>query len=481
MKVLIYHLQYYIIVSIRVGDKMTNIENIIKECLSYDGEREWFEFKKNWFEKDELGEYISALSNSAAMLSKPYGYIIWGVNDQTHLIEGTDFNYHRNVSNEPLQHYLARNLNPSITFYFNEITIDNERVVVLTIPAAKVVPTAYKDIRYIRIGSSKENLKKYPEREAFLFSALTFGIETINSKESEFQDLTFNQLKTFYVSRNIKLNDINFLHNLHLLTKNAKYNIMAQLLSDNSHISIRVAIFNGKTKASKLYAVKEFGYKCLLYSLNDVLNYGEVLNIPQADEKDRVLERKEVMLFDFDAYREAVINAFLHNKWVNLIEPMITFYNDRIEILSRGSLAPLQTINGFYEGHSVPVNDKLSEMFLQLHISEKTGRGIPTIISKYGKNAISIRDTEILVTIPFTRINDVSDKVGDKVGDKSLLSSQIKVLAEIRNSPNITKPQLAKLCNLGKTTVDKAISTLKKLNYIKRVGANKNGYWKVLM
>ena len=62
---------------------------------------------------------------------------------------------------------------------------------------------------------------------------------------------------------------------------------------------------------------------------------------------------------------------------------MITFFNDRIEILSRGSLAPLQTINGFYEGHFVPVNDYLSEMFLQLHISEKTGRGVPTIISKY--------------------------------------------------------------------------------------------------
>lgn len=67
-----------------------------------------------------------------------------------------------------------------------------------------------------------------------------------------------------------------------------------------------------------------------------------------------------------------------------------------------------------------------------------------------------------------------------KVGDKSLLNSQVKVLTEIRNNPNITKPELAKLCNLGKTTVDNAISNLKKLNYIKRVGSNKNGYWEVL-
>lgn len=50
---------------------------------------------------------------------------------------------------------------------------------------------------------------------------------------------------------------------------------------------------------------------------------------------------------------------------------MITFYSDGIEILSRGLLPPLQTLNDFYEGHSVPVNDKLSELFMQLHISEK--------------------------------------------------------------------------------------------------------------
>ena len=68
-----------------------------------------------------------------------------------------------------------------------------------------------------------------------------------------------------------------------------------------------------------MYSVKEFGYKCLLYSLNDVLNYGDVLNIPQANEKNRIMEREEIMLFDFDCYREAVINAFLHNEWIHLI------------------------------------------------------------------------------------------------------------------------------------------------------------------
>ncbi len=70
--------------------------------------------------------------------------------------------------------------------------------------------------------------------------------------------------------------------------------------------------------------------------------------------------------------------------------------------------------------------------------------------------------------------------MGDKMGDKMLTKSQIKVLAEIRNNNNITKPQLEILCNLGKTSIDNAISQLKKLGYIERTGSNKNGYWKIL-
>ncbi len=119
-------------------------------------------------------------------------------------------------------------------------------------------------------------------------------------------------------------------------------------------------------------------------------------------------------------------------------------------------------------------------MFLQLHINEKTDREVPTIISKYGKRSIKISNNTIIVTIPFNRINEVGDKAGDKVGDKSLNNSEIKVLAEIRNNPNVTKPQLEVLCNLGKTSIDNCISLLKKKKYIERVGARKNGYWKVI-
>ena len=143
------------------------LEEIIAECLSYENEREWFEFKQNVFKPDMIGEYISALSNSAAILGKPYAYIIWGISNDKHKISGTSVNFNIEVNNEPLQHYLARNLDPSVAFQFKEIKFKNKRLVILIISSSKIVPTSYLRERYIRIGSSKENIRKFPEREAY--------------------------------------------------------------------------------------------------------------------------------------------------------------------------------------------------------------------------------------------------------------------------------------------------------------------------
>lgn len=132
----------------------------------------------------------------------------------------------------------------------------------------------------------------------------------------------------------------------------------------------------------------------------------------------------------------------------------------------------------------IALNKKLSEIFLQLHISEKTGRGVPKITKLYGKDAFEFRENSIIVKIPFNWINVKGDKVGDKVDDKvgdiRLSVTQGKILAAIRNNPNITKPQLAALIGVGKTTIDNGIVYLKKNGLIERVGSNKNGYWKAL-
>ena len=310
---------------------------LLDELTTYVYEKEWFEFKSNMKTSHEIGEYISAISNSAALFGKKEGYLVWGINDkwdeneQIHKPEGTKFNPDGNAEhNEPLKHYLERLIKPNVSLEFIEIIYKNERVIVLTIGASKTIPTSFDGKRYIRIGSSKEDITKFPEKESQLFYVLREGIPTISNKESNYQELSFNKLFGYYGSKGIILKKDTFKKNLGLLTANGKYNILAQLLSDNSHVPLRVSIFDGVDKASNLFSVREFGYNCLLYTLDELLRYGDVLNIIQADERNRVVERKEVPLFDSKAFNEAIINAVLHNKWVDGNEPMISVFSNRI-------------------------------------------------------------------------------------------------------------------------------------------------------
>lgn len=355
------------------------IENEMKRLIHNKTEKSWVEFKVNWYEPNALGEYISAMSNAAVLEGEPYAYFIWGVDDKKYEIVGSTFEYNIDVKNEPLEHYLARLVTPGIAFSFHELKMEEKRIVVLRIPAASKVPTAFDGVRYLRIGSSKVNLNKYPERESELFFILRNGLPGVCNTESEYQDLTFDKLFVYYATKGITLHK-------------------------NSHIPIRFAIFNGTTKASTMYSVREMGNTCLLYSLDKVLEYGEVLNVPQADERNRKVVRKEVPLFDAEAFREAIINAFVHNLWITGNAPMFTVFRERIEILSRGKLPPRQTVEGFFAGESVPVNQQLSDMFLQLHISERTGRGVPKITEVYGEETYEFRENSIVVSIPFTRV-----------------------------------------------------------------------------
>ena len=57
---------------------------IVKDLIAYPTEANWFEFKENWYEPVAIGEYISSLSNAAALEGREYGYLVWGVNNKTH-------------------------------------------------------------------------------------------------------------------------------------------------------------------------------------------------------------------------------------------------------------------------------------------------------------------------------------------------------------------------------------------------------------
>ena len=459
--------------------------DIIENLLRLQDEYEWLDFKENWFNKDEIGEYISAIANGACLCGKEYGYIIWGVKDNSRDIVGTSINFDKDINHEPYKHYLARNLKPSIAFEVIEKEYQGKRIVMLQIPSSKSVQTKYKEVSYFRIGSSKEKINKFPEWELKLNTTLQEGFPTIvNVAAPDYaQDLTFEKLFMYYAAKGISLKLDSFERSLKLRNKNGQYNVMAYILSDQNSIPVRVSIFSGRDKTAPLFSVKEFGNTCIMYSMDKILEYGDAINIIQADERNRISERRDVPLFDYEAFHEAILNAFIHNKWLTLNAPQISIFTDRIEILSHGGLAIDQDENGFYSGASLPVNDVLASIFLQLRISERSGRGVPKIVGRYGKDSIKIEKNRIIVTIPFEKIEVnkfiVTNKVSNKVSNK-VNGTKEKIISAIRNNPNVTINQLMVITGLSEPGVKKNLKQLKDAGIIARIGANKNGYWEVL-
>jgi len=62
---------------------------------------------------------------------------------------------------------------------------------------------------------------------------------------------------------------------------------------------------------------------------------------------------------------------------------------------------------------------------------------------------------------------------------KELKGNLLIIYKMIKNSPQIIIPDIAKKTGLTERSVLRHIETLKKDNYIERIGGRKEGYWKV--
>lgn len=72
-------------------------------------------------------------------------------------------------------------------------------------------------------------------------------------------------------------------------------------------------------------------------------------------------------------------------------------------------------------------------------------------------------------------------KVTDKVTDKVTGKSEDKLLALIEENPSITIPEMMSRLGLSDSGVRKILRKLQKLGKLRRVGANKNGHWEIVI
>jgi ATP-dependent DNA helicase RecG len=134
-----------------------------RNSLRSRAETEWLEFKVGNTEPKMIGERVSALANSARIVGRDFGYLIWGIEDSTHKIVGTTFDPETaRKGNESLQSWLAHMINPQVHFEFETLQVHNIRVVVLTIEPASFEPVKFSGTAYVRVGPTTHELSRYP-------------------------------------------------------------------------------------------------------------------------------------------------------------------------------------------------------------------------------------------------------------------------------------------------------------------------------
>jgi ATP-dependent DNA helicase RecG len=138
-------------------------------------ETEWLEFKENHYEPQVLGEYLSALANAACLAGKPRGYLVFGVQDQTHAVVGTQFDPHavKARGNQDLLMWLAMGLQPNVGFEVHVLAHPKGRVVFFEVGPAWDRPVRFYGTAFIRVGTSKTELHKHPEKERAIWSRRT--------------------------------------------------------------------------------------------------------------------------------------------------------------------------------------------------------------------------------------------------------------------------------------------------------------------
>jgi ATP-dependent DNA helicase RecG len=149
------------------------LKRLVGELRKLSAESEWVEFKENNADPDEIGQYISALANSATLAEKSFAYIVWGVRDGDHQISGTRFKpNNKKVGDENLENWLLRNTRPQVGFKFHEVEIDSRKLVILEIESATVTPVRFRDDEWIRVGSHKKKLRDHHGHAKRLWHAL---------------------------------------------------------------------------------------------------------------------------------------------------------------------------------------------------------------------------------------------------------------------------------------------------------------------
>lgn len=359
-------------------------------------ETPWVEFKHDNYDPVMIGRDISALANSATLSEKSCSYMLWGIDDTTHDIVGTNYNLQSlKKGSQELENWLRSLLSRNADFEFHTEKMNGGDVGVLIIYSAANQTVMFEKTDYIRVGSYTKKLNDYPALQAQLWDKLR------NTKFEERyakQDLELAEALGlldctgyFYIRDLPQPTDIDGIshymleegiivkqdNGLYAIT-NLGAILFARRIFDFSKISrkaVRVVQYSGNNRLNMLR--EDIGEKGYAIGFGDLIKYIEAL-IPTQELITGALREKKTA-YPILAIRETVANALIHQDFsITGTGPIVEIFDNRIEITNSGT--PLVDIKRIIDNPPKSRNEKLAALMRRLRMCEELGTGWDKIV-----------------------------------------------------------------------------------------------------
>jgi ATP-dependent DNA helicase RecG len=373
-------------------------------------ETEWLEFKRNRADPQEIGEYLSSLANAACLGNQPRGYLVFGIDDTTHGVVGTRFDPYATKAkgNQDLLPWLGALLQPNPGVDVHTVDHPAGRVVVLAVGPAKGEPVTFSGTPYVRVGASKTELRKHPEKTRALWtrgsdwSAELCEAASLDDLDPEAIAKAREQFLVKHPGQAAELNawdDGTFLNKARVLKQGAVTNTALLLL--------------GRAESATLLAPAVAKLSWILKDAsNRELDY-EHIGPPFLLAGDRLLKRirnlivralpsgtlfpQEITQYDPWVIREALHNSIAHQDYRRHGRIVVVEFPDRVLVTNVGDFLPgdVETVIRQDAPQAIYRNPLLADAMVELNLIDTQGGGIKRMFETQRRRSFPLPDYDL--------------------------------------------------------------------------------------
>ena len=451
------------------------LNSLIAECTAYDFKVMLEEKKtKSWLKS------VSAFANGLG------GSLFFGIDNDGH-VKGLD----------DLQH-VCETISSKIRDYMDPLPevemiphdIDGLHILQLKVNAGHYTPYYYigdgQRITFVRVGD-----KSIPATaEQMVRLVLKGSNKTFDSLHSDYkaEDHSFTILANTFKDRTKQEWDKKFLLSFGLVNSSGNLTNAGALFADDCPLwqsRLYCTLWDGNEKGDAINDAEFTGN--ILMLLREAMNFVKS-NTKKGWEK-LPDGRKNKPEYAERAVLEAMVNHFIHRDYTVIGgEVHLDIYDNRLTVTSPGGMYNGMLIQelDIADVSSERRNPILANVMAQLDYMEKRGSGLTRICNEtkalYGyrdelKPVFKSTPTQFQTTI---FASSDSSNVGD-VSETKLTERQQKILNLIKKSPTITGKQMSETLSVSQRTIERDISSLRKIGILKREGKDNDGTWVVVV